>query len=71
MKYFGNWGYITYQEDAADVNNRIDGHYDYCLMFRTYANYKSWDYTSSLEGTYEPEMARITDFVSIMSFKDP
>ena len=66
-KYFGNRGYITYKEDG----NAIDGHYDYCLMFRTYANYKTWDYTTGATSTSYPEMARISDFVQIMSFKDP
>jgi hypothetical protein len=40
-------------------------------MFRTYANYKTWDHTTTLTTTTYPEMARISDFVQIMTFKDP
>ena len=72
-KYFGNRGYLTYKEGSEpfDDNTRLDGHYDYCLMFRTYANYKTWDYTTGATSTSYPEMARISDFVQIILFKDP
>ena len=72
-KFFGNRGYLTYKEGSEpfDENTRLDEHHDYCLMFRTYANYKTWDYTTTLTTTTYPEMARISDFVQIMTFKDP
>ena len=45
--------------------------YDHVLMFQTYQNYQTWDYTPSAAGTYYPEMCRITDFLQVMYFKDP
>jgi hypothetical protein len=69
-KCFGKGGYLTYKEDN-NAFNRLDEHHDYCLMFRTYANYKTWDHTTGATSTTYPEMARISDFVQIMTFKDP
>jgi hypothetical protein len=72
---FGPGGYLKYKEPNANEveNTELEQQYDTCLMFRTYANYKTWTYSTTVTGTYYPEMCRITDsgFTSIMSFKDP
>ena len=74
-KIFGPGGYLKYKEPTTageeTLKGELDQQYNTCLMFRTYANYKTWNYSSSVVGTYYPEMCRITDFTSIMSFKDP
>ena len=60
----GNDGYKQFKEGSTD----IDEMYDHCLMFQTYANYRSW--TANVDGS-RMEMTRITDSLAVAYFKDP
>jgi hypothetical protein len=65
-------GYIHYKESPATGDSGdVDAQYDHVLMFQTYLNYQTWDYTPSATGTYYPEILRLTDFLNVMYFKDP
>ena len=63
-------GYVHYKENAGN-SGETDAMYDHVLMFQTYLNYQTWDYTTVGTSTVYPEILRLTDFLNVMYFKDP
>ena len=68
----GNGGSIRFKEEDIANDYERDGFYEHCLMFETYANFKTWDYdtTGSWTGTTYPEVFRVSDFLQVTYFKD-
>lgn len=63
-------GYVRYKETGSSTAE-IDHLFDHCLMFETYLNYQTWDYTSGVISDSVPEMVRISDFLQVTYYKDP
>lgn len=68
-RLLGNGGTVRYKEINDDSYER-DSQYDHVLMFQTYLNYKTWDYTTSVTGSYPAIAGRMTDFLQVTYFKD-
>ena len=64
-------GYVHYKEKLTLDSGETDAMYDHVLMFQTYLNYQTWDYTTVGATTVRPEIMRLTDFLGVMYFKDP
>lgn len=69
-KMLYNNGYVRYKE-KSNITSETDHLFDYCLMFETYLNYQTWDYTTVAAATVYPEMVRISDFLQVTYYKDP
>lgn len=63
---FGRGGNITY--DAKGSTDELAGDYEYNLLFKTYANTKTWKWHGT--GSQEPLMLALSDFQQIMYCKD-
>jgi len=64
--YFGRGGNITY--DAKGNSDELAGDYEYNLLFKTYANTKTWKWAGV--GGDQPIMLKLADFQQIMYCKD-
>lgn len=69
-KMLYNNGYVRYKEKASHTSE-TDHLFEYCLMFESYINYQTWDYTTDGATTAIPEMVRISDFLQVTYYKDP
>lgn len=65
----GSGGTIHFKE-GAEPNYERDDMIDHVLMFQTYINYKTWDYTTGATGSTPTINGRMTDFLQVTYFKD-
>ena len=66
----GNGGSLHFKEKPLLSSYEVDSQYEHVLMFQTFVNYKSWEFTTGITGSTATMVGRMTDFLQVTYFKD-